>query len=277
MMNKIIPIVPVVPVVQHADRAIKPKDYLRFGDNILISTVFRSVQGEGPLAGHPAVFIRTAGCNFGTKTTQCQFCDTNFLFDKGTPYSTRSLLDAAKATPGYTPGDILVITGGEPMLQHSLIAFIKLAQPHFSTIQIETNGTQAPFFVDLYDIESEYDYPTIVVSPKASRKANRYAMPSRTVLDNAACLKFVVTANANDPHHTVPAWAFAEAISRKLPIYVSPLAVYRKEYEGEVSSAWDAELIDQEATSKNYAYAAKYAMDNNCLLSIQQHLFCAVA
>lgn len=275
-MNKIIPI---TSVVQHADRPIISKDYLKFGDKILVSTIFRSVQGEGPLGGHPAVFIRTAGCNFGAKDPlgACSWCDTSFEFDKGTPYSVRELLAAVQALSGYNSDDILVITGGEPMLQYNLIAFIKLAQPHFSTVQLETNGTQAAFFVDLDDMESSYNYPTVVVSPKASIRAHRYAELSRTVLDNAACLKFVVTANANDPHHTVPAWAFAENYARKLPIYVSPMAVYLKSYDGEVSSAWDATLIDQEATAKNYAYAAKYAMDNNCLLSIQQHLFCAVA
>ena len=36
-----------------------------------ISEIFSSIQGEGRYAGHPAVFIRFAGCS-----VQCDFCDT---------------------------------------------------------------------------------------------------------------------------------------------------------------------------------------------------------
>ena len=39
--------------------------------SVNISEVFSSVQGEGRYAGHPAIFIRFAGCSVG-----CYFCDT---------------------------------------------------------------------------------------------------------------------------------------------------------------------------------------------------------
>jgi 7-carboxy-7-deazaguanine synthase len=259
----------IIPVVQHTDRAIKPRDYDQFGDKILVTSIFYTVQGEGPLGGYPAVFIRTAGCNFGNKgQPSCAFCDTNFYFDKGQQYTPAELLENAKSLSPDFPV-LLVITGGEPTLQHNLIEFIKLAQPHFTGIQIETNGTQASFFAELTRTGL---CPTVVVSPKASLSANRYAALSEVVLDSASCLKFILTADADDPHHTVPDWAFTTGV----PVYVSPMAVYKRSYEGEVSSAWDSSLVDQEATAKNYAYAASYAMKHNCILSIQQHLFTAI-
>lgn len=265
----------IIPVVQHVDRAIKPNDYEQFGDKILVTSLFYTVQGEGPYGGYPAVFIRTAGCNLGAKSSQCHFCDTSFEFDKGQLLSPQELLEKAQSLAPKFPV-LLVITGGEPTLQHNLIEFIKLAQPHFSDIQIETNGTQASFFAKLSELMSEYEYPIVVVSPKASLKANRYAELSEVVLENTSCLKFVLTADPEDPHHTVPEWAFTALEDYGFRLYVSPMAVYKKAYEGEVSSAWDSSLVDQEATAKNYAYAASYAMEHNCLLSIQQHLFTAI-
>ena len=61
------------------------------------------------------------------------------------------------------------------------------------------------------------------------------------------------------------------------PVGEVPMAVYKKPYAGEVSSIWDTELIDHEATAANYAYAAQYALTNNLRLSIQMHLMTAIA
>lgn len=250
----------------HPDKISRPKDYANLS-GLLVTSVFRTIQGEGPFAGMPAVFIRLAGCNFGDKQDHCFWCDSFFGFDAGKHYSFPVIADTLKALPGYAKSDILVVTGGEPTLQHNLRKFIRYIREDFKTVQIETNGTQASFFEEPVNMEFY-----TVVSPKASAKLKGYAPLSKTVMAETDCLKFVVSANPEDPQHTVPDWAFA---SRKL-LYVSPMAVYRKGYVGEVSSIWDAELVDQAETAKNYAYAAKYAMDNHCLLSLQTHLFTAV-
>src|SRR5271156_1674654 len=234
----------IIPVVQHVDRAAKPRDYKQFGAKLLITSVFRTIQGEGPFGGHPAVFIRTSGCNFGKKDHFCRFCDTSFEFDNGKLYTPVELLAVVRSLDGYKPTDILVLTGGEPTLQHNLIQFMELAQYHFKAIQIETNGTQGSFFEDL--LNSDAWRPHVVVSPKASYVAGAYAKPSDRVFGAARAFKFVLSIDG--PHMTVPAWAFENQRQYGYEIYVSPMAVYRKAYEGEVSSAWDAELIDQEST-----------------------------
>jgi 7-carboxy-7-deazaguanine synthase len=270
---KIIPINPVVPVVQHIDKAITSAKYKVFKDNLLITSFFRTVQGEGPFAGHPSVFVRTAGCNLGAKDNFCRFCDTSFEFDQGKIYSPQMLLDSILKLPGVNTNDVLVITGGEPTLQHNLISFLELADPYFRAIQIETNGTQAPFFDKLLNTKEPRIH--VVVSPKASYKTNEYALPSDRVMAAARAFKFVVASEG--PHRDVPSWAFANKSRYGYELYVSPMAVYKRSYDGEVSSIWDPTLIDQEATSGNYAYAARYAMDHNCLLSLQTHLFLGVA
>lgn len=48
--------------------------------NVKISEIFSSVQGEGRWAGHPAVFVRFAGCS-----NNCWFCDTKYA--QSTPAS----------------------------------------------------------------------------------------------------------------------------------------------------------------------------------------------
>lgn len=265
-------------LIQNADRIIRTSDFNHLkSDQLLITSIFRTLQGEGPLAGYPAVFLRLSGCNFGNKDPNfaCQFCDTNFSFDNGKVYSFLELEDNILELPNYNEKDILVITGGEPTLQHNLINFIKYISPYFHKIQIETNGTQVSFFQELKQTINLLDIMT-VVSPKANYSVKRYPELSPTVLQSANSLKFVVDSQEDSPHHLVPEWAIEKQEKYDYDIYVSPMAIYQRAYSGEVSSIWDENLIDKEATKKNYTYAARYAMKNNFLLSLQTHLFTAL-
>ena len=279
-----------IPIVtQNVDRIIRPRDYAPLKDDeLLVTSYFRTIQGEGPFAGRNAVFLRLAGCNYGDKSDHCTFCDTSFQFDSGRVISCIDLLVELTHLPGYSPRDILVVTGGEPTLQRNLLNFISMLidEPEgevFAAVQVETNGSQAGFFAELAsweehdDLPERYVRPSLVVSPKASLKANRYAEPAEVVKRLASCFKFVLSADESDPHHTVPEWALEMARSRRQIVYVSPMAVYNKPYAGEVSSAWDHDLINAQATATNYRYAAEYCMEHNLRLSIQQHLFLAVA
>lgn len=201
-------------------------------------------------------------------------CDTSFEIDKATHYSLTDLRDKLLSLDGYNPKDVLVITGGEPTLQSQLIPFTNSVYGDFSEVQVETNGTQAYFFSELAEYPAHHLRPCFVVSPKASHKLHGYAALSPVVLGSADCLKFVVSADPNDPHHTIPQWALDFA--KDGVVYVSPMAIYKKAYPGEVSSIWDDDLIDREKTAQNYAYAAQYAMKHNLHLSLQTHLFTAI-
>lgn len=208
-------------------------------------------------------------------------CDTSFQFNQGTAYTHLDLLTALQKLPGYRKSDILVITGGEPTLQPALIDFLRnVGSLSFRRVQIETNGTQVAFFKALdeelrADKPEAFWQPSIVISPKASAAAGRIPELSPVVLKYASCLKFVVSCDPNDPQHTIPDWAFNARDNHKT-VYVSPMAVYKKPYAGEVSSIWEDGLLNKEATAANYAYAAQYAMDNGLLLSLQTHLFTAI-
>src|SRR5471030_214213 len=258
--------IPIIP--QNVDRNVSARDYPE--GKLLVTSVFSTIQGEGPFTGRPAMFVRLAGCNYGSKTDFCHFCDTSFQFDKAQDYTPQELL-AHVSRQGHNKKQVLVITGGEPTLQMSLLAFIVIATPYFSDIQIETNGTQPKFYKEAVVRRMANSFYS-VVSPKASMTTGKYPKISPDVMWWAGCLKFVLSADPESPHHTIPEWAFE---SHK-PIYVSPMACYLKPYAGEVSSIWDDDLIDREKTKANYQYAAAYAIKHTLNLSLQSHLFTAI-
>ena len=43
-----------------------------------VSEIFESVQGEGASVGQPCLFVRLAGCNL-----KCAWCDTRYAWDFG--------------------------------------------------------------------------------------------------------------------------------------------------------------------------------------------------
>lgn len=269
-------------ITQHIDRIVTRKDF-RTVDSIYVTSIFETLQGEGPYAGQPCLFLRLAGCNFGDKSANrsCEFCDTSFQLDKATHYTVETLTKELASRMQAGNLNLLVVTGGEPTLQANLAKVLGGLSPTF-TVQFETNGTQGYFPAMLRSTLAAMCNPIridYVVSPKANAKAGRYPRIAEEYLngEHRVSLKFVVTADASSPHHTLPEWAFGQG---PVAIYVSPMAVYARFYEGEVSNAWDHTLIDAEATSRNYAYAAQYTMElartnplNAFRLSIQTHLF----
>jgi len=46
--------------------------------SLRIAETFFSIQGEGPTAGLPAVFVRVQGCSVG-----CAWCDTKYSWEPG--------------------------------------------------------------------------------------------------------------------------------------------------------------------------------------------------
>ena len=237
-------------------------------DHLLVTSIWYSIQGEGPYAGCPAVFLRLAGCNRGNKQSMgCQFCDTKFHFDQGTVMSFAAILDAIAELSGQAA--LTVITGGEPMIQDNLSTFVQHHRSRFPgrAIQIESNGDR------LARNFPTSGYAQIVVSPKVVGKT--YHKPKDEVLKAAMCFKFVVSADPESPYHTIPNWALAYHPNiRRERIYVSPMTIYKKPVpHGAMASAWDQGLVDHEATRANYRHAAKLALDLGVRVSLQTHLW----
>jgi 7-carboxy-7-deazaguanine synthase len=131
-----------------------------------VKEIFYTLQGEGANAGRAAVFCRFAGCNLWSGREQdrasadCTFCDTDFVGVDG-PGGGRfatagDLVEACVATAGAAGAGLIVLTGGEPMLQVDA-PLIEALHARGFTIAIETNGT--------LPVPRSIDW--ICVSPKA--------------------------------------------------------------------------------------------------------------
>lgn len=114
-----------------------------------VKEAFLTLQGEGVQSGRRAVFLRFAGCNLWSgreedrAAAQCNFCDTDFVGTDGVNggrYDSRTLADKVDSLWGAAPRKLVVITGGEPMLQLDAELVDALHQRGFR-VAAETNGT----------------------------------------------------------------------------------------------------------------------------------------
>ena len=138
-------------------------------ENLAINSVFYTIQGEGPFAGRPAIFVRLAGCNL-----QCPFCDTDYSTKVTlSPEQIHLLMRTNITFQAVTPlakKPLVVITGGEPFRQN-ITPFIKYLFKRGYPVQIETNGT---LFVPGF--EEIGDDVTVICSPKTG-KVNQQLLP----------------------------------------------------------------------------------------------------
>jgi 7-carboxy-7-deazaguanine synthase len=101
--------------------------------------IWRTIQGEGPFVGRPAVFVRLAGCNL-----QCPKCDTDYTSQRDELAPMDILSRASILFPfGQSHQKFIVLTGGEPFRQ-DLIPFLHHALDYNWQVQIETNGAFVP-------------------------------------------------------------------------------------------------------------------------------------
>ena len=115
-----------------------------------VKECFLTLQGEGVQSGSRAVFLRFAGCNLWSgreqdrATAQCNFCDTDFVGTDGEGggkfADAESLADNVAAIWGNADRRLVVITGGEPMLQLDA-ALIDALHAQGFRVAVESNGT----------------------------------------------------------------------------------------------------------------------------------------
>ena len=113
---------------------------------MLISEIFKSIDGESKRAGELATFVRSVGCNL-----RCSFCDSKYTWQaekSSKEMSVDDIVDTCKKLGVHN----ITFTGGEPLIQKDADELIeKLAQEGFD-VSIETDGgvdfTERKWFVE---------------------------------------------------------------------------------------------------------------------------------
>ncbi len=149
---------------------------------MLISEMFRSLQGEGKLIGIPTVFVRSVGCNL-----ECSWCDTRYAFTDGKETSEDEIVDFV--------GDChdVCLTGGEPLLRKEMVSLADRLLREGHRVSVETNGS--------VDIGILPDHPDLLISMDikcpSSGMTDRMCWENLSLLRRKDQLKFIV-ADEND-------------------------------------------------------------------------------
>ena len=99
---------------------------------LVVCETFASLMGESTRAGVPAYFIRLTGCNL-----RCRYCDTAYAYEGGSEMTVGTLVDLARAQPHR----LVLVTGGEPLLQAETPALLTDLLDAGLTTCLETNGS----------------------------------------------------------------------------------------------------------------------------------------
>lgn len=112
----------------------------RFTNQLRITEIFHSLQGESVAVGLPTVFVRLTGCPL-----RCQYCDTAYAFQGGKLMAIDSIVASIKS---YRCKQIC-ITGGEPLAQPASLNLMKMLCDDGYLVSIETSGAR-----DIREIDS---------------------------------------------------------------------------------------------------------------------------
>ena len=98
---------------------------------MVITEIFKSIQGESTFAGLPCVFVRFTGCNL-----RCHWCDTAYAFHGGQ----KMTVDEVMARVNQLGEKLVELTGGEPLLQEDVYPLtVRMLAEQFQVL-IETSG-----------------------------------------------------------------------------------------------------------------------------------------
>lgn len=155
---------------------------------------FYTLQGEGFHQGKAAYFIRLGGCDVG-----CVWCDVkeSWNAEKFSKLNVNDLVREVKKTPA----NMVVITGGEPLM-HNLDALTMQLQASGLKTHIETSGA--------YPLSGYWDW--ICLSPK------KFKAPLPEVIPLAHELKVIIF------HKSDFDWAekYAAQVSPSCKLYLQP-------------------------------------------------------
>lgn len=155
---------------------------------------FYTLQGEGKYTGTSAYFIRLGGCDVG-----CVWCDVKESWDADI-HPKMSVEELMNIVSQY-PGELVVITGGEPAM-YDLTILVDALHTIGKYVAIETSGTS--------DLAGDVDWYTF--SPK------KFKAPVEEAYLKASELKIVIF------HKSDLAWAedHSQKVNENCVLYLQP-------------------------------------------------------
>lgn len=196
-----------------------PADLTLGEDELVVAEVFGpTFQGEGPSIGRRAGFVRLGRCNL-----DCSWCDTPYTWDWNRYDPAAELrhepVTSVLAQLDAMAPEIVVVTGGEPMLQQRRLApLLEGCESRGWPVEIETNGTIVPDDRIVGLVRQWNVSPKLANSRIPSAKRIRPEALAALSATGRAVFKFVVTqpadldevANLVDAHALEPVWIMPE-------------------------------------------------------------------
>lgn len=233
----------------------QPAEKQRSTPLLEVHSIFYTIQGEGPFAGQPAVFVRLAGCNL-----QCPGCDTDYTSKREimSASDVHVQVRAAHVATGAFTKPLVVITGGEPFRQ-DIPKLVSLLLYKGYRVQIETNGT-------LFRPSSVWNQPgiTIVCSPKAGKL-------SKDLVPHIDAFKYVMRAGSVSPVDGLPLLALDHSAAPQVvrppagstvPVYLQPM---------DMSGVMDMKFDAMVANEQNLRACIESCMQFGYTLQVQIH------
>jgi 7-carboxy-7-deazaguanine synthase len=98
---------------------------------LVVTEIFRSLQGESSFAGLPCTFVRLTGC-----ALRCVWCDSAYAFAGGKAMTVEDVV----AEVGRLGATLVEITGGEPLEQEGFYPLASTLCDRGYTVLVETGG-----------------------------------------------------------------------------------------------------------------------------------------
>jgi 7-carboxy-7-deazaguanine synthase len=146
-------------------------------NNIRISEIFHSLQGESTRVGLPTVFVRLTGCPL-----RCYYCDTEYAFTGGEILPISAILEQVT---GYKMPYVCV-TGGEPLAQQSCFALLTQLCDEGYQVSLETSGA-----LSVEAVDSRVKKIMDIKTPDSGEAAKNH-WPNLDFIRDSDELKFVI-------------------------------------------------------------------------------------
>ncbi|WP_026608842.1 7-carboxy-7-deazaguanine synthase QueE [Methylocaldum szegediense] len=146
-------------------------------NQLRVTEIFYSLQGESRTVGLPTVFVRLTGCPL-----RCVYCDTTYAFSGGRKMSIAEILDEVGS---YHPRYVTV-TGGEPLAQRGCLTLLDALIEKGYEVSLETSGA-----LDVSEVN-----PSVVkvldLKTPSSGEVSKNLYRNLDFLDRKDQLKFVI-------------------------------------------------------------------------------------